>query len=87
MIFDFDSRDGRQKQFSAVTAEYYTTDSADQVRDFYRAELPNWIFTQRGDGDVKIEYSRGGYKRIIGIHERRGRTHIGIAALGEPGVN
>jgi len=31
--------------------------------------------------------SEGGYRRIIAIEERRGRTHIGIVAIGEPAVN
>jgi hypothetical protein len=87
VVFDFDSREGGQKQFSVVTAEYYTNDSADQVREFYRDRLPHWMFTQRHGDGVKIEFSEGGYKRIIAINERGGRTHIGIAALGEPAVN
>jgi hypothetical protein len=87
VMFDFQSQDGRQKQFSVVTAEYYTKDSAAQVTEFYRSALPHWIFTERRDGEIKMEYSRDGYKRMIAIHEGRGRTNIGIAALGEPGVN
>lgn len=87
VMFDFDSKDGGRKQFSVVTAEYYTNDSAAQVREFYHERLPHWIFSQRLGDDMKIEFSEGGYKRIIGIHERGGTTHIGIAALGEPAVN
>ena len=87
VMFDFDSKEGARKQFSLVTAEYYTNDTADQVREFYRDRLPDWIFTQRNGNDVKIEFSEGGYKRIIAIRERGGSTHIGIAALGEPAVN
>ncbi len=40
VVLDFDSKDGRQKQFSVVAAQYSTTDSADEVRDFYRSHLP-----------------------------------------------
>jgi hypothetical protein len=87
VMFDFDARDGGSRQFSVVTAQYSTTDSAERVREFYRAQLPHWIFTQRMGDAMKIEYSEGGYKRIIAIHARGGRTHIGIASLGEPGVN
>ncbi len=87
VTFDFQSQDGGQKQFSLVTAEYYTKDTAAQVSEFYRSSLPHWIFTERRDGEIKMEYSQGGYKRMIAIHEDRGRTNIGIAALGEPGVN
>ena len=88
VTFDFESQDGRQKRFSVTTAEYYTKDSVEQVSEFYRSALPHWIISERRDGEIKIQYSKDGYKRIIAIHEGgRGRTNIGIAALGEPGVN
>jgi hypothetical protein len=87
VVLDFDSKEGRQKQFSVVAAQYSTTDSPDEVRDFYRTHLPNWVFTQKFGHRVKLELAEGGYRRIVAIEERRGRTHIGIVAIGEPGVN
>jgi hypothetical protein len=87
VVLDFDSKDGRQKQFSVVAAQYSTTDSPDEVREFYRSHLPNWVVTDRLGHGVKFELSNGGYRRIVAIEERRGRTHIGIVAIGEPAVN
>jgi len=87
VVLDFDSKEGRQKQFSVVAAQYSTNDSAEDVREFYRSHLPNWTLTQRLGRGTRIELSQGGYRRIIAIEERRGRTHIGIVAIGEPPVN
>jgi hypothetical protein len=87
VVLDFDSKEGREKRVSVVAAQYSTTDSASEVRDFYRAQLPNWMVTQRFGHGVKFELTEGGYRRIIAIEERRGRTHIGIVAVGEPAVN
>ena len=87
VVLDFDSRDGRAKQFSVVAAQYSTNDSASEVRDYYSEHLPNWIITQHEGRATKLELAKGGYRRIIAIEERRGRTHIGIVAIGEPAVN
>jgi hypothetical protein len=87
LVLDFDYADRERGKLSVVTAEYSTEDSADQVRQFYREQLPHWIFSQRQGDDLHIEFSQGGYKRIVSIQERRGRTQIGIAAVGEPAVN
>jgi hypothetical protein len=87
VVLDFDSKEGRQKQFSVVAAQYSTNDTANDVREFYRSHLPNWTLTQRNGHGTKIELSEGGYRRIVAIEERRGRTHIGIVAIGEPAVN
>lgn len=87
IVLNFDSNDGGQKQFSVVAAHYSTTDGASEVSKFYSGHLPHWIITQNSGHATKFELSRGGYRRIIAIEERRGRTHIGIVAIGEPGVN
>ena len=87
VVLDFESMDGSQKQVSVVAAQYSTTDSPDDVRNFYRSHLPNWIVTQRRGHGVRLELSEGGYRRIVAIEDRRGRTHIGIVAVGEPAVN
>ncbi len=87
VTFDFDGNEGEHKQLAVVTALYSTNDSSDQVRKFYRSHLPHWIFTSQDHGKLNIEYSEGGYKRIVAVEERDGRTHIGLASLGEPAVN
>ena len=87
VTFDFDGNEGERKQFAVITASYSTSDSAEQVREFYRSRLPHWIFTHRDNDKLDIEYSEGGYKRIVAVDEQHGRTHIGIASVGEPAVN
>jgi hypothetical protein len=75
------------QQFSVVGASFTTSDSARQVRDFYHERLPHWIFTRKNGEETHIEMSNEGYKRIVAIEERHGRTHIGIVSFGKPGVN
>jgi hypothetical protein len=87
VLFDFENAHGDHHALSVVAAEYSTSDSPDQVREFYKARLPHWIFTERHGHDLNVEYSQGGYKRIVAINQRDGRTHIGIASVGESGVN
>lgn len=86
-IVDLAWNDKDRKSLSIVTADYTTSDPPEKVREFYRARLPHWIFEQKLDGDCKIEYSHEGYKRVIAINEQRNRTHIAIAAVGDPPVN
>jgi hypothetical protein len=87
VVLDFDAKDGRQKQFSIVAAQYSTTDSPDEVRNFYRGHLPNWVVSERSGHGVKFELAQGGYRRIVAIEDRHGRTHIGIVAIGDPDLN
>jgi hypothetical protein len=87
VTFDFSSENGVSKNISVVAASYSTDDSPDQVREFYRSHLPNWTVTQHHGNKIEFHFSEGGYKRIIGIDDRHGKTHIGIASFGEPGVN
>ena len=83
--FGFETEDQR-KEFTVVGAFYRTSDSVDQVREFYKKELPHWIVTREG-----MEYSGDGYKRIITIHrdrdDRNNRTVIALATVGEPTSN
>jgi hypothetical protein len=82
--FSFDSG---HKEFTLVAAEYSTDDSIDKVKDFYHRELPHWMITQKHDGGLHMEYTEDGYKRIIAITEKHGKTHIGLASVGEPASN
>jgi hypothetical protein len=58
--FDF-SFDTAHKEFTVLAAEYSTTDSLDQVKEFYHHELPHWIISSRLHGGVKMEYTEDGY--------------------------
>jgi len=82
--FDFDSS---HKEFTVMGAEYSTSDSIDRVRAFYHQELPHWIISKARHGRFKMEYTENGYKRFVVLTERHGRTHIGLASVGEPASN
>jgi len=84
--FDFNF-DSAHKEFSILAAEYTTGDSIDKVKEFYHRELPHWMISQRRHGGLKMEYTEDGYKRIVAITERDGRTHIALASIGEPAAN
>lgn len=80
-------RDGRQKGFAVEASSLVTDDSIDKVADYYRKQLPNWIFESRRNGAFHMELREGGYKRMIEIDDEHGRTHIGVATVGEPASN
>jgi hypothetical protein len=78
---------GKDAGFSLTASEMVTSDSLAKVVDYYRNQLPNWVVVKERDGAVRMELREGGYKRIIGIHERYDGTHIGVASIGEPASN
>jgi len=82
--FDFGEE---HREVTIAALKYSTPDPAEKVLAFYRKELPHWIISRKRHRHFRIEYTEGGYKRIIGIHERSGRTEIALASVGEPGVN
>ena len=84
--FEFDAGD-THKAISIAGAEFSTPDSVDKVREFYRNELPRWMFTEKRHGGVQFEFTEGGYRKIIALRERHGETHIGLASIGEPAAN
>jgi hypothetical protein len=84
--FEFDAGD-THKAISIAGAEFTTTDSFEEVRDFYRQELPHWMVAAKPNGGVQFEFTQGGYRKIIAIHHRDGETHIGLASIGEPAAN
>ncbi len=67
---------------NVAAAVYTTDDSVDQVREFYKKEVPHAMLTKRG-----LEYTEGGYKRIIVIERTSGHTRISLASFGEPASN
>jgi hypothetical protein len=81
--FDFGEH---HKGLSVVAAEYRTPDSLDSVCDFYRTQLPHWMFSQKTRG-IQLELTEGGYRKIIVIHREDGATRIGLASVGEPESN
>jgi hypothetical protein len=86
-VFEWSSnRDGRDKGFAVSGQEMITDDSVQQVADFYRKQLPNWLVTKDGR-EVKMEFQDGGYKRIIAIEAKHDGTHIGVASFGQAAAN
>jgi hypothetical protein len=83
---EFDS-DSTHKEFTVLGAEYSTSDSVERVREFYRKQLPHWMISKSRHGRLRMEYTENGYKRFIVIDEKHGRTHIGLASVGEPASN
>jgi len=87
-VVEWNSNNGKNDRgFSLTASEMVTSDSLDKVVDYYRNQLPNWVIVKERDGAVRMELREGGYKRIIGIHERYDGTHIGVASIGEPASN
>ncbi len=80
------NRNGTDKGFAVSAQGMITDDSVQQVADFYRRELPNWLVTKDGR-EVHMELRDGGYKRIIGIEAKHDGTHIGVASFGQPAAN
>lgn len=81
------SRGHKDKGFAVSGSSLVTDDSVDQVADYYRKQLPNWLFESKRNGGFHMELHDGGYKRIIEIHDQHGRTHIAVATIGEPASN
>jgi hypothetical protein len=75
------------KELSIVAAKYTTADSVEKVLEYYRKELPHWMFSHMRHGAFHMEYTEGGHKRVIGIREHHGKTEIGLASVGEPPAN
>jgi hypothetical protein len=84
--FHFDFGDVH-KGFAVSAAQYRTPDSIERVTDFYRDELPHWLYSQKEDGRIQLSFTKHGYKRIVAIYEDDGETRIALASVGEPASN
>lgn len=84
--FRFDFGD-IHKAFAVSAAEYRTSDSVDQVTDFYRGQLPHWLISHKEDGGMQLSFTKHGYKRFVAIYEDGGETRIALASVGEPASN
>jgi hypothetical protein len=73
--------------FAVSAAEYRTSDSVDRVTDYYRAELPHWLISQKENGCLRLSFTKHGYKRFVAIYEDGGETRIALASVGEPASN
>ena len=76
--FEWTSADGKHDKGMAVGgASMITDDSEEKVLAWYRGQLPNWLAVTDRDGSTRFELNKGGFKRIIVIHEKSDGTHIG----------
>jgi hypothetical protein len=79
---EWSSKDGEDKNLFVVGGEYRTKDSASQVVEFYRRQLPSLMIVHENDRSTRLEYKEGGIRRIISVNEKWGETRIGIASIG-----
>lgn len=79
---------GDQHGLSIHAGKFFTSDSEDQVVQYYRERLPNWrVHNKRPRRGVVMESNDRGYKRIVTIQREGGRTRIALASIGEPASN
>lgn len=79
--------DTKDKGFAVSASGLVTDDPIDKVAAWYKKQLPDWIFEEKPGGEIHMELREGGYQRIVSLRERNGRTHIGVAAVGQPASN
>lgn len=87
-VVQWTSKDGaRARDFGFSASSAVTSDPPDKVVDYYRTQLPGWVLITEKDGTVRLELSKGGYKRFVAIHADDDGTHIAVASAGEPASN
>jgi hypothetical protein len=80
---EWNSKDGASdKNLSVIGGEFRTRDSASQVVEYYRRQLPNLMIVSENDKSTRLEYKEGGIRRIISVREENGETRIGVASIG-----
>jgi hypothetical protein len=79
---EWTSADGGGDSLYVMAGEYRTHDSARDVLDFYRRQLPNLLVISEKGRNTDLEYRKGGIRRIISIREKHDGTRIGVATIG-----
>lgn len=80
---EWNSKDGASdKGLYVIGGEFRTKDSASEVVEYYRRQLPSLMIVSENDRSTRLEYKEGGIRRIISIDERGGETRIGVASIG-----
>jgi hypothetical protein len=75
------------KDLLVVGGEFRTPDPVSRVVDYYRAQLPSLIVISGDDESTRLEYRKGGMRRIISVRRENGETSIGVASVGEGASN
>lgn len=79
--------DFADKSLRVAAVQMETGDPMDKVVAFYRQEAADYSFNQKPGRAAEFHWSDGSWKKIIAIAERRGKTHISLANIGEPEAN
>jgi hypothetical protein len=79
---EWTSADGGGDSLYVMAGEFRTQDSARDVLDFYRRQLPSLLIVSEKGRDTDLEYHKGGIRRIISIREKHDGTRIGVATIG-----
>ena len=79
--------DFADKYVRVLAVKMETTDPFDKVVDFYKEEAADFVFTRKRAGEVEFKWEQGRLKKVVGIVEKRGKTQIGLANIGEPEAN
>ena len=79
--------DFADKSLRVVAVQMETADPIDKVVAFYRQEASDYSFNQKSGEAAEFHWSEGPWKKIIAIRERRGKTNISLANVGEPEAN
>ena len=79
--------DFAEKYVRVVAVKMETDDPFDNVVSFYRTEVADFVFSQKESGNVEFRWEHGELKKLVVITERRGKTRISLAKIGEPEAN
>jgi hypothetical protein len=71
---------GRHHGISLRGVEYRTSDSVEKVTEYYRHHFPHWLLSEREHG-IRLEFTEGGYRRMVEIRDDDGETRIGLASV------
>lgn len=83
--FQFDMGD-LHKDYTVAGAVYYTGDSAEKVRDFYRQKFPSWKMKWLND-EYQIETHEDEGMKSVSVKQTDGHTRIAVASAGPPAAN
>ena len=79
--------DFADKSVRVLVVKMETEDPFQKVVDFYRDEAADFVFVEKKNGGAEFRWEHGKLKKIVAVSERRGKTRISLANIGEPEAN
>jgi len=79
--------DFADKSLRVLAAKMETPDNFQKVVDFYKEEVPDFVYTRKSNGRAQFHWEHGEFKKVVMIEERSGKTRISLANIGEPEAN